>query len=333
MKIGPVLLDHPLILAPLAGITNLPFRIMTKEQGCGLVCSEMLSAAGLVRGSGKTEKMMESVLEERPLSVQIFGAEPPIMAEAARRIQEAGADILDINFGCSVRKILKSGSGSALMKSPKIAEAVIRAVREAIDIPLTIKIRSGWDPSGEDAVQIAKIAQDQGVDAIAIHPRTARQGFSGHSKWSVIADVKKNLRIPVIGNGDVVAAEDVLRMINETGCDAVMIGRGAIGNPWIFSQAIRLLNGEPKQEVDLAQRFAAMRRYLEASVLYCGEKSACFMMRSRLPWFVKSLPYSSRFREAIKEVSTQKEGEEIIAAYRSFLESMPDESLDAGQTR
>ena len=329
MNIGSVVLDHPLVLAPLAGITNLPFRIMTKEEGCGLVCSEMISANGLVRGSGKTEKMLESIPDERPLSIQIFGAEPPIMAECARRIQEAGADILDINFGCSVRKILKSGSGSALMKSPKIAEAVIRAVRDAIDIPLTIKIRSGWDPSGEDAVQIAKIAEDQGVDAIAVHPRTARQGFAGQAKWSVIADIKKNIGIPVIGNGDVTAPEDVLRMMSETGCDAVMIGRGAIGNPWIFSQAIRLLNGEKKQEVDLPKRFASMQRYLVASVLYCGEKSACFMMRSRLPWFVKSLPYSAKFRESIKEVSTQKEGEEIIAAYRSFLENLPDESLDA----
>ena len=320
MKIGGVSLGNPLIMAPLAGITNLPFRLLAKEEGCALVCSEMISANGLAHKSAKTIKMLASLPEEKPLSMQIFGSDPSVMAEAAEMLEAAGADILDINFGCSVRKVLKTGSGSALMKSPKNAEAVISAVRKSIKIPLTIKIRTGWEPSGRQALEIAKIAENSGADAIAVHPRTARQGFSGRADWSVIAAVKQSVKIPVIGNGDIIFPEDVLKMISETGCDAVMIGRGAIGNPWIFSQANSLLNGAEKEDVSLDKRFAAMKRYLESSVASCGETHSCRMMRSRLPWFVKSLPHSSRFRESVKKVSTQKEAEKIIDSYRSFLE-------------
>ncbi|VEN72616.1 putative tRNA-dihydrouridine synthase [Candidatus Desulfarcum epimagneticum] len=333
MKIGSVTLENPLVLAPLAGITHLAFRFLAKEEGCALVCSEMISANGLVRGSAKTRKMLESDPKERPLSVQIFGSEPPVMAEAARMVEEAGADILDINFGCSVRKILKSGSGSALMKSPRNAETLIKAVRKAIQIPLTIKIRSGWDPSGEDALKIAEIAEDQGVDAIAVHPRTARQGFSGTADWSVIAAVKRAVSIPVTGNGDVTRPGDVLRMMAETGCDAVMIGRAAIGNPWIFSQAAALLKGDETKEPSLSERFRVMKRFLEGCVALFGEKNACRMMRSRLPWFVKGLPHSSRFRESVKQVSSQKEAGERIESYRGFLEERrpgPQPPSDAG---
>ncbi len=227
MKIGSLSLKNITVLAPLAGITNLPFRILVKEAGCALVCSEMISANGLVYKSHKTAQTLESAAEEKPLSVQIFGSDPEIMADAAAMAEASGADVLDINFGCSVKKVLKTGSGSALMKEPEKAEAILKAVRKSIEIPLTIKIRTGWDYSGTQAFKIAEIAESCGVNAIAVHPRTATQGFGGTADWSVIAAIKKIVSIPVIGNGDIIVPEDAIRMQNETGCDAVVIGRTA----------------------------------------------------------------------------------------------------------
>jgi len=320
MKIGSLTLDNNVILAPLAGITNLPFRLMAKQAGCGLVCSEMVSSHGLVYKSGKTEQMLDSVPEEKPLSVQIFGAKPDIMAEAAAMVEAMGADILDINFGCAVRKVVKTGSGVALMNTPDIAQALLRAVRKTIRIPLTIKIRSGWDASGEQALHIARIAEDCGVDAVAVHPRTARQLFSGRADWSIIAAVKEKVAIPVIGNGDIFSAGDAVDMLAETGCDGIMIGRKAIGNLDIFSQVLARLNGQKEADEDLARRFDTMIRYLKASVEYIGEAPACRMMRSRLGWFAKELPNSSRFRQSIKHLSSEKEGIQLINAYRETLE-------------
>ena len=319
MKIGNLTLDNNVILAPLAGITNLPFRLLAKASGCGLVCSEMISANGLVYQCAKTEQMLNSVSEERPLSVQIFGSNPDIMAEAAAIVESSGADIVDINFGCSVRKVIKTGSGVALMKTPDQAKTLLISVRKAIRLPLTIKIRSGWDGSGREALNIARVAQDCGVDAIAVHPRTAGQLFNGRADWSIIAAVKRTVSIPVIGNGDIVSARDALKMFEETGCDAVMIGRKAIGNPAIFSRVLaRLHDQEPPRE-DLSQRFDLMNHYLKASVDYIGEEAACRMMRSRLGWFTRGMRNSSKFRESIKYLSSEKEGIELIGAYKSSL--------------
>ncbi len=317
MKIGTVTLDNNVILAPLAGITNLPFRLMAKEAGCGLVCSEMVSSHGLVYKSGKTARLLNSVPQEKPLSAQIFGSDPDIMAEAAAMVEGMGADILDINFGCAVRKVVKTGSGVALMRTPHKAGALLKAVRNAIRIPLTIKIRSGWDASGEQALNIARIAEDCGVDAIAVHPRTAKQLFGGRADWSLIAAIKEKLSIPVIGNGDIFSAQDALNMLAETGCDAIMIGRKAIGNPGIFSQVLARINGDKNVAEDLAGRFDTMIHYLKASVEYLGEETACRMMRSRLGWFTKGMRNSSKFRESIKHLSSEEQGVELINAYRN----------------
>jgi nifR3 family TIM-barrel protein len=319
MKIGNIKLKNITVLAPLAGITNLPFRMIVKEAGCGLVCSEMISANALSYGSKKTIDMMHTCAEEKPVSVQIFGADPAIMAYAAKMAQAAGADILDINFGCSVKKILKSGAGVALMKDAKKTKAILSKVRAAVDIPLTIKIRSGWDSSGNDAFKIAQIAQDCGVDAIAFHPRTATQGFTGKSDWSLIARLKQQVSIPIIGNGDISEPEDAIAMITQTGCDAVMVGRAAIGDPWIFSRIHSLIEQGKIPLIDLEKRFNTMKKYVAASVEYIGELHACRMMRSRLSWFVKGLPNSSRFRESITKIRTLEEAETLIDGYLEFL--------------
>ncbi|MBU0986699.1 MAG: tRNA dihydrouridine synthase DusB [Proteobacteria bacterium] len=321
MKIGSIKLDNITVLAPLAGITHLPFRLLAKEAGCALVYSEMVSANGLVHKSAKTFELLQSNPEEKPLSVQIFGSDPAIMAEAAAMIEAAGADILDINLGCPVKKVLKAGAGAALMKTPVKIEAVIQAVRKAITIPLTVKIRSGWDPSGSQALRIAEIAQGSGVDAIALHPRTAGQGFKGKADWPLITALKNRVAIPVIGNGDIVTPADALRMKTETGCDGLMIGRAAIGKPWIFSQVLALLRGDEAAAPDLAYRFEIMTTYLNDCLKFFGEPRACRIMRSHLGWFAKGLRYSSRFRETTKQITSADEAFLVIDTYRDSLQS------------
>jgi nifR3 family TIM-barrel protein len=321
MQIGNLKIEPAGVLAPLAGITDLPFRRIVKARGCGLVCSEMISANGLVHRSPKTLKMLDSCPEERPLSVQIFGSDPVIMAKAAGMVAAAGADIVDINFGCSVRKIVKTGAGAALMRTPDIAAAVLQSVRRAVDIPLTIKIRSGWDRSGSQALELARMAEDCGVDAIAVHPRTATQGFRGRADWSIIAAVKERISIPVIGNGDITCSDDALNMQRQTGCDGIMIGRAAIGNPWLFSDyRTRMAGGRP-EAIGISDRIQAMIAYVNHTIAYFGDEThACRALRSRLTWFVKGLRHSSRFRASITRLSSRAEAMEKIEAYGEMLE-------------
>ncbi|MDL2275037.1 tRNA dihydrouridine synthase DusB [Desulfosarcina sp. OttesenSCG-928-G10] len=319
MKIGTVEIHPKTVFAPLAGITHLPMRLLAKKAGCGLVCSEMISSNGLVYGAEKTIRLMDTDPAEKPLSVQIFGANPAIMAAAARRVQDAGADILDINFGCSVKKILKSQSGAALMRDPALAASILAAVRKAVTIPLTLKIRSGWDASGRQALEIAKIAEDCGADAIAVHPRTAPQGFGGRADWNIIAAVKNTVTIPVIGNGDVNSAQDALRLMAQTGCDAVMVGRAAVGNPMIFSQIQAAVEGRDIPEITDADRIRAMTDYVAAAVRYLGEDAACRILRSRLCWFVKGMRNAGQFRQSIRFLASEKEALDRIREYAGAL--------------
>jgi nifR3 family TIM-barrel protein len=319
MRIGSITLTNNLVLAPLAGISNLPLRLLAKEAGCGLVYSEMVSANGLVYGAAKTRQLMHTTPAEEPLAVQLFGSDPAMMAEAAQMAAAAGAAIVDINFGCAVKKITKTGAGVALMRNPHQAAAILRAVREAIRIPLTIKMRSGWDRSGKDALTLLRLAEANGVDAVALHPRSAAQGFRGRADWSLIGTIKKAATLPVIGNGDIESAEDAIRMLRETGCDAVMIGRAAIGNPFIFREILDLLAGRHREPPGIKDRLAVMRRYAIDSVNYIGERPACLMMRSRLGWFVKGLHGCSAFRESIKRIDSLETTLAKIDAYEKKL--------------
>jgi len=312
MKIAQCVLDNPFILAPLAGITNLPFRLMAKSFGCSLVCSEMISSHGLVYGSSKTFDYLISDPIEKPTSFQIFGSKPDIMAEAAKIVESQGADILDINMGCSVRKILKCGAGAALMGDYQKAKSILKSVRNAINIPLTIKIRSGWDATGTDAMHISRIAVDCGVDAITIHPRTVKQAFSGLADWSLIRKLKAAINLPVIGNGDIDTPEKALKMIEETGCDGVMIGRAAIHSPWIFKSMLAHYYKISNTELSLFDQFKTICEYVDGSIKCFGEQKACLLMRSRLGWFTKGLPNSSRLRESIKHVNNRMQIYQIL---------------------
>ncbi|OQY00428.1 MAG: tRNA dihydrouridine synthase DusB [Desulfobacteraceae bacterium 4572_130] len=323
MKIGNLRLKGKTILAPLAGITNLPFRLIVKECGCALVCSEMISSRGILNNCHKTLMMFDSRKQERPLSVQIFGSDPNIMAQAAKIIeQEKTADIIDINFGCSVKKVVKTGAGVALMRNHKNAENVIKAVRKAISIPLTIKIRTGWDRSGIQAFEIAKIAEDNGVNAICVHPRTATQGFKGKPDLSLIKKIKLQISLPVIGNGDILYPEHALDMIKQTNCDGVMIGRGAISNPFIFSSIESLLKNEKCFYPDSNDIFKIMKKLLIVSIEYFGENKGCKIMRKRLSWFVKGLPNAANFRRSLSKIESLSDTMALINNFQESIEKI-----------
>lgn len=319
LKIKSLEIKGKTFLAPLAGITNLPFRQLVKECGCAVVCSEMVSAKGIFYNSKNTLTLMSSQEAERPLSIQLFGSEPESMARAAAFVQEMGvADIIDINFGCSVKKVVKQGAGVALMKEPKTSEVILNSVRKATTLPLTIKIRSGWDGSGRQAFAIADIAQDAGIDAIALHPRTAAQGFKGVANWDHIQRLKQQLTIPVIGNGDINSVEDAARMIAQTNCDAVMVGRAAMSNPYLLSQIEEYLNKGSYKEPAPGDIFRTMERLTKLYLAYFGETHAYRMLRGRLAWFVKGLPGCSSFRRDLAQIETTGQAIDLIRSYEAL---------------
>jgi len=309
MRIGNVMISNNVFLAPMAGVTDLAFRLICKEQGAGLIYTEMVSSKGLYYGDKKTEELMIIDEYERPVALQIFGSDPEIMGKvtAEKLNHRKDIDIIDINMGCPTPKIVKNGDGSALMKNPLLIGEVTKAVVKASNKPVTVKIRTGWDDNSINAVEIAKIIEDAGASALAIHGRTREQFYSGKANWDIIRQVKENISIPVIGNGDIFEPEDGKKMIDDTGCDAIMIGRGSRGNPWIFSRTVALLNkGEeipiPKDQ----ERIKICIKHFELLCKLKGERIAVPEMRKHVAWYTKGMRNSSEMRNKINNI-TQKE--------------------------
>jgi tRNA-dihydrouridine synthase B len=300
-------LQNKVLLAPLAGISNLPFRLVARSFGCSLAFTEMISANGLIRKSERTLDYLRTSAEDQPLGVQIFGAQPDIMAEAARIVADQGAALIDINMGCPVKKVIKAGAGAILMKDPDRAASIITAVKKAVTVPVTVKIRSGWNHSSINAVDIARIAEDCGAAAIIIHARTYDQGFAGEADWSIIAQVKKAVGLPVIGNGDIWYPRDAMKMREETSCDAVMVGRGTLGDPWIFKGIHQLFSGDGEDYLPtLSQRYEVINTHWKMEAQFSGKKIADRSFRKHLLWYTKGLFGSSRFRQIVSSMPDRR---------------------------
>ncbi|MDL2281116.1 tRNA dihydrouridine synthase DusB [Selenomonadales bacterium OttesenSCG-928-I06] len=318
MRIGNLLLKNKFFLAPMAGFTDKPFRILAKEAGCGLVYSEMISDKGLLYNNSKTLEMLSIEETERPIAIQIFGSEPETMAEAAKIVEAKGADIIDINMGCPVLKVVKNGSGSMILRDPILAYKIMREVVRAVDIPVTVKIRKGWSKEEITGIEVARLAQAAGVSAVAVHGRTREEFYSGKADWEFIGTIKEQLGIPVIGNGDVCSLQDAVRMIVMTACDGVMIGRGALGNPFIFKQINHYLETKTLlPEPTLIEKMEMLLRHFNLLVAYEGEYSAVRKIRSHGTWYTKGLPGSTQLRVKINNTSNANEFIELIEEYVS----------------
>ena len=321
LKIGNVKLENPYILAPMAGVTDLPFRLLCKEMGAGLICMEMVSAKAISFHNKNTEKLMEIEEKERPVSMQLFGSDPDLIAEMAAQIEERPFDILDLNMGCPVPKVVNNGEGSALMKNPKLAAEIVRKTAGAIQKPLTVKIRKGFDEAHSNAVEMAKYLEDAGAAAIAVHGRTREQYYAGQADWEIICQVKEAVSVPVIGNGDVTDPISAHKMMEETGCDGVMIGRASRGNPWIFRQLVEYdRTGNIPERPDVAELKAMILRHARLQLQYKGEYTGIREMRKHVAWYTAGYPHSAAIRRRVNEIET-------IGQLEEMLESIP-EKLD-----
>ena len=313
LKIGSVTLPNNLILAPMAGVTDLPFRLLCKEQGAGLLCMEMVSAKAILYKNRNTESLLEIDPRENPVSLQLFGSDPEIISNIAHQIEDRPFDILDLNMGCPVPKIVNNGEGSALMKNPKLAGEIIRETVKAIDKPVTVKIRKGFDDEHINAVEMAKIAEDAGAAAVAVHGRTREQFYSGRADWDIIRQVKEAVSIPVIGNGDLLTAEDVIAMEQRTGCDGFMIARGAQGNPWIFRQILHYFEtGEHLAKPTLEEVTQMILRHARMMLEFKGEYIGIREIRKHAAWYTAGYPNSARLRVAINNVESFEALEELL---------------------
>ena len=314
LQIGSVTLPNNLILAPMAGVTDLPFRLLCKEQGAGLLCMEMVSAKAILYKNKNTEALLNIDPRENPVSLQLFGSDPDIMAQIAHQIEDRPFDILDINMGCPVPKVVNNGEGSALMKDPILAGKIIEKVVKAIHKPVTVKIRKGFDEEHVNAPYLAHIAEECGAAAVAVHGRTRQQYYSGKADWDIIRQVKESVSIPVIGNGDLLSAEDVIAMEEQTGCDGFMIARGAQGNPWIFHQILHYFEtGEHEKKPSLEEMAQMMLRHARMMIEYKGEYIGMHEIRKHAAWYTTGYPNSARFRGQINEVETYEQLEELLA--------------------
>lgn len=319
MKFRDFEVENEVFLAPMAGVTDLPFRLICKELGCGLLYTEMINAKALCYDDKNTKKMLNILDKEHPVAVQIFGSEPEFMGKATQILNDYPNEILDINMGCPAPKVVKNGDGSALMRNPKLAGQVLDQVVKNSKKPVTLKIRKGWDDNSVNALEIAKIAEDCGICAITIHGRTREQYYSGQADWDIIGEVKSQISIPVIGNGDVTSVEDAIRIKDHTGCDAIMIGRGAQGNPWIFKRIDhymktgQLLDPPSKDEkIDIAIK------HMDLAIKEHGEYVAVREMRKHIGWYLKGMKHSARFRDQINHMVTAKEVIDTLNQYRNY---------------
>lgn len=318
MKIGNVQLNNKVFLSPMAGVTDLPFRLICKEKGCGMLYTEMINAKALCYDDENTKKMLKIEDEEHPIAVQIFGSEPEFMGRAAAIMNDYPNEILDINMGCPAPKVIKNGDGSALMRNPKLAAEVLSSVVKNSKKPVTLKIRKGWDDDSVNAVEIAKIAEECGIGALAIHGRTREQFYSGKADWDIIAQIKQTINIPVIGNGDVFEVEDAVNMLEKTKCDAIMIGRGAQGNPWIFKRINHYMEtGEILPEPTLEEKITTAIKHMNLAVDEHGEFVAVREMRKHIGWYLKGLKNSAKYRDQINKITDYKE---VIAMLEEYME-------------
>lgn len=320
MKIGPVELENPVVLAPMAGVTDLPFRKLAKSFGCGLVCGEMVSDKALLYRNKRTVELLRTEEEEGPVSMQLFGSDPELMARAARLLQAYPFTILDLNMGCPVPKVVTNGEGAALLKDLPRAAAIVAAVVEAAGRPVTVKMRAGWKRGAEVAPELARVCQEAGAAAVAVHGRYREDFYQGTADWGVIKRVKAAVTIPVIGNGDLFSIEDTLRMKKETGCDGFMLGRGVLGNPWLIRSVVAALTGRVQPpEPSHRERLELARFHLRQQIAYFGADRGVREMRKHLAWYIKGFPGAARVRERLYRADTEREVLVILAGYeRAF---------------
>ncbi len=310
----------PVFLAPMAGITDLPYRLLCKEQGCDVMVTEMVSAKALYYGNKNTIPLMENLPEEHPIGIQLFGSDPELMGEMAHKVEEDGFSFIDINMGCPVPKIVNNKEGSALMLNPELAGRIVDAIARRVSLPVTVKFRKAFDDDRGNAVEFAKVLEANGASVVQVHGRTRAQYYSGKADWDIIRKVKENVSIPVIGNGDIFSGEDAVRMRRETGCDGIMIGRGAKGNPWIFRDVQAALRGQDiPTRPDVEEVVRMLLRHAELSVKYKGEFTGIREMRKHTAWYTAGMHGSSKLRDAVNQVSTYAELEEMMLGYIQSL--------------
>lgn len=320
MQIGKVSIKNNVFLAPMAGVTDMAYRAICRQFGCGLTYTEMVSAKGMYYKSENTKELLALAPEEKPAAIQIFGSDPDIMAGIAAEIERAGADIIDINMGCPTPKIVKNGDGSALMQKPELVAQIVRKVSEAVTVPVTVKMRKGWDDDCVNAVEIASIAEENGAKAVTVHGRTREQFYTGKADWSIISKVKQAVKIPVIGNGDISSPEDAKAMLEETGCDGVMIGRGAQGNPWIFRRTVEFLSsGELLPEPSYEEKVEMALLHLGKTIELKGEFIGVKEMRKHLAWYLKGMPGAAGIKSEVFKLEKASEVQELLEDYLKYL--------------